>query len=157
MADAQFQCPECHRTSDYYTTPKTLDPRMLPKCRTICQDCADRIAESMPAPSGRPAPFQSGSATSQAAAESVAHIMGAQEWAVLDFVAGRGDAGAIRDDCERAVKGLKTPAACARLNALELSGLVELRGDKRPGLSGRSQQVYHATAAGLRRLAGRKT
>jgi predicted Rossmann fold nucleotide-binding protein DprA/Smf involved in DNA uptake len=43
MADPTFTCPECRRTSDYYGTPKTLDPRMLPKCRTICQDCADRI------------------------------------------------------------------------------------------------------------------
>lgn len=43
MADDQFQCPECHVTSGYYETRKTLDPRMLPKARTICQDCADRI------------------------------------------------------------------------------------------------------------------
>lgn len=46
MSKPTFQCPECHITSDYYETPKTLDPRMLPKCRTICQDCADRIEPS---------------------------------------------------------------------------------------------------------------
>lgn len=66
MSERQFQCPECHVTSDYYSAPKTLDPRMLPKCRTICQDCADRIG----APASNRYPDVPGSKTGGASAEA---------------------------------------------------------------------------------------
>ena len=138
MSDRTFQCPECHRTTDYYSTPKTLDPRMLPKCRTICQDCADRI-EPQAASFTVETNFRKAGPSAQAAqaASESARLNDTHRKIYRALTEQPRTADEIAEAC-----GLVLNTARARITDLSNAGWIADTGDRRETEAGRPATVW---------------
>lgn len=107
----------------------------------VCDDHADGKL-SISKPDFGPAPFQSGSPTSEAAAVSVQGDFGPQCQAVYQAILNAGSRGLTREEvCN--VLGIRNQAACGRLKRLETKGLIGASSDyTRKASTNRQQQIY---------------
>lgn len=86
------------------------------------------------------APFESGSDTSEAAAESIASVASSMRFGVLSAIRRAGDRGMTSDEIERSL-GLRHQTASARMRELALGGHVE-RAERRLTSSGRQAWAW---------------
>lgn len=90
-------------------------------------------------------PFEAGSDTSEAAADSIAEGAASMRARVLAHIKAAGPVGTIDDELEVAL-GMRHQTASARRRELELLGAVTKTGDRRKTRSGRTAAVYIITA-----------
>ena len=135
-----FSCEPCAKMCVY--TPNCSKQREVDgKLVWVCDDHAEGKL-SLSKPDFGPAPFQSGSPTSEAAAASVQGSVSQQCEIIFQAILSAGSRGLIREEVCKVTK-VTNQAACARLNELERQGRIGKSSDyTRKASTNRQQQIY---------------